>query len=135
MWQEERGVDLEPVIFRSGRLPDCVEHEGTRCQVCLFEDWRTCPVLADPDYRSYLRWVWERQVEYYRQREKRIETLRRILATHKLPLHWEMVANISMNEAGNLFGSPQEVKGLLFINEDAFRHRGEGIFGLPEWRH
>jgi hypothetical protein len=114
-------VSPDKVIREEGHLPDCVVHEGFRCWDCPFGDWRTCPVLGDPDFRSYLRWQHEREVLYRRRRGRRIQILTSILNKHKLSLHWELVAKIAMDEAPNLFDSPQAVRQLLCLNQRIFR--------------
>ena len=124
---------IDHVIYQEGGgLPDCVVDEGTRCLVCPFGDWHTCPVLGDPDVRSYLRWRGERTIEYYREREQKIKRLLRILRIHKLPLHWEIIARIAQDETPDLFDSPNTVRSLLFFNQDVFQHNGGGVFELRE---
>ena len=124
---------LERVIYRElGGLPDCVLTEGVKCLDCPFGDPGACPVLQDPDVRSYLRWQGERTIEYYRDREKKIEALKRVFRNHRLPLHWEIVARIVQGESPDLFDSPKSVRSVLFLNQDIFQHTGGGIVELRQ---
>lgn len=123
---------LERVIYREGGLPDCVLTEGLKCLDCPFGDPDACPVLQDPDVRSYLRWQGERTIEYCREREEKIKRLRGIFRNHKLPLHWEIIARIAQDETPDLFDSPNTVRSLLFFNQDTFQHNGGGVFELRE---
>ena len=132
-YSDDWGGSIERVIYREGvGLPDCVVDEGTRCIDCPFGDPRTCPLLQDPDLRSYLSFRGERALEYYQDREEKIAALRRVFRKHRLPLHWEIVARIARDEAPDLFSSPDSVRSLLFFNRDFFRHKGGGVFELSD---
>lgn len=126
---------VEQFLHREvGGLPDCVRIEGARCLDCPFGDWRRCPILLDPDVRSYLQWQGERTIEYYRDRERKLTALRGVFRNHKIPLHWEIVARIVQEEDPSLFESPRSIRNLLFLNQDIFHHDGDGVFELREHR-
>ena len=124
-------ASLENAIFQGdGELPPCITNRDGHCADCMYSDLESCPVLRDPDALSYLRWLYER-AEFARQiRARRIEILRDILTRHKLPLHWEVIAKVALEEAPALFESANSVRNTLFLNQPIFRHQGEGIFEL-----
>ena len=126
-------ASIEQTIYHGG-LPDCVLREGTRCWDCRFGDYRDCPVLADPDVRSYLRWRAETTAEYYKDRAKKIAALETILLRHRLPLHWEVMAKIALDEFPELYESNNVVRMLLFFNADRFEHIGDGTFRVVRRR-
>jgi hypothetical protein len=96
----------------------------------MYSDLESCPVLRDPDALAYLRWLYER-AEFSRQiRARRIEVLADILTRHKLPLHWEVIAKVALEEAPTLFESADSVRSTLFLNRPVFRQQEGGVFEL-----
>ena len=125
------GVD-EGLIRQLGSLglPECVRSEGSECFDCQFGDSTTCPLLAEPDMRSYYAYLAENQDRYLEKRQKKVEALRRVYENWAVPLHWEIAARIVMEEEPNLFPSQDSVRGLIFSNEVTFSHLGGGVFEL-----
>ncbi len=124
-------ASLEHAIFQKDEeLPPCITHRDDHCPDCMYGDLESCPVLRDPDALAYLRWLYERAGFSRQIRARRIEILRDILTRHKLPLHWEVIAKVALEEAPAFFESANSVRNTLFLNQPIFRHQGEGIFGL-----
>lgn len=122
--------NIEQRVLTSGWLPCCLLTEELECDDCPLTDCVPCPVNGDGDYRSYLLWLHDHHVAYQRVRQKRIEVLKTILEKHRLPLHWEVLAELAIRMVPGLFDSPQSVKGLLFSNPDIFRMESDGVFDL-----
>jgi hypothetical protein len=72
---------------------ECIE-TGEPCADCVYGNPRRCPILGDPEYRSYLAFLRESNRRYYEQREMYRERLADILRRHKVPLHYQVVARI-----------------------------------------
>ena len=117
-------------VLTSGWLPDCMSSDKYDCYGCPLDDFKGCPIDQDGDYRSYLQWLQERYVRYEHIRQQRIKVLKSILKRHKLPLHWEVLAELALRIAPEVFDSQQSVKGLVYFNTDTFFMESEGVFGL-----
>lgn len=127
-------IQVERRVLTTGCLPNCMSSNAYDCYDCPMEGAPRCPIRADPDYRSYLLWLRDRYVAYERRRIKQLKVLKTILKRHKLPLHWENLAILAVQEAPDLFDSAHSVRGLVYFNPDTFRTEGDGVFGLAEWR-
>jgi len=90
-----------------------------------------CPVKYSFDYHSYLKHLTSLYLDDQRKRRKRIDILVRILKEHKLPIHWEHLAILAINENSKIF-TPNSVKGLVFFNPQIFHMVSEGVFELTE---
>jgi hypothetical protein len=124
-------ASMEQAIFHGqGDIPPCIASRIYQCSDCIFGDIGSCPVVLDPDSLAYLRWLYERAGVSRQIRAKRIEILRDILRRHRLPLHWEVIAKVALEEAPALFESVNSVRNTLFLNQSIFSHQGEGVFGL-----
>ena len=117
-----------------GFVPDCVWRDGSLCSDCQFGDPGDCPLLQSSEARSYLRYRLEVVRQYQRKRRRRILSLRHILEKIGVPLHWEIVAKVAMDDFPHLFESPNEIRPLLFSNEDTFTHLGDGVFEASKRR-
>lgn len=125
--------DIERKILVTGHLPECVTDE-INCGECHWDDPRNCPLKRDPDFQSYLVYVYERHLESVRVKTERIRSLIYIYQQHGVPLHWERAATIAESEYPALFPSPNSVRQLLFMNPDDFEQMGDGVFRLPRRR-
>lgn len=125
---------IEHRVRTTGWLPDCVLSEGWGCAECPVGDLQPCPIGSDVDYRSYLLWLRDKYVAYSKLRTQRIETLQSILARHKQPLHWQVLAKIALEQAQDLFGSEHSVTQTLYSTVLVFKLEGEGVFGLTAWQ-
>jgi len=137
-WDAEPEVtglrQLQRLALTTGRLPNCMLSDAYDCYDCPVEGASRCPVRAEADHRSYLLSLRDRYLAYKRKRVKQIKVLKTILKRHKLPLHWENLAKLALQEAPDLFDSGHSVRGLLYFNPEIFRMEAEGVFGLAEWR-
>lgn len=137
-WYLERDVaglaHLERLVITAGQLPNCMVTRDYECYDCPVERASPCPVMDDPDYRSYLLYLRDRYLQYQRKRTKQIDVLRAILTRHKLPLHWGNLAILSLQESPELFDSADSVRGLVYFNPNVFSMEKDGVFGLVEWR-
>lgn len=66
---------------------------GMDCGTCEF-DSSACPIRADPDLHSYVRFMYDETLEKRREAELHLERCVGILRSHKGPLHYQMLYRI-----------------------------------------
>lgn len=125
---------IERLALTAGLLPDCMLGGADDCFPCAFESAPSCPVKVDPDYRGYILWLQERYLAYMRKRGKQLAVLKKVLKVHKMPIHWEYLAILALQESPNLFASAHSVRGLVYFNPETFCMEADGVFGLAAWR-
>ena len=126
-------TSIEHSAAFAGVLPPCVLSKNYECYDCIAEELHKCPVGSDGEYQSYLLFLRDSFVEHKRERAVQIKLLQNVLRRHKLPLHWEFIALLTIKDAPDIFVSPQSVRGLLYFNPDVFTMVREGVFILARY--
>lgn len=121
---------FERLAIRRGELPPCMESSSMECAGCIFELEPNCPVRNDSGVRSLLVEYRQHYVANERMRIKQINCLKTTLIKYKLPIHWENVATLVIYRYPQLFTSPDQVRGLVYSNQDIFQVDERGIVKL-----
>ncbi len=110
--------------------PSCLEDDeiDLPCPECPFWDRSPCPIATDPEYRSFIGWQGEQRAEYEARRDEKLDQLSKLLSMHGLPLHWEVLAAIAMEQRPDLFTSPKSVLLLMSWHPEAFEALGAGVY-------
>ena len=114
------------VQARQGILPACAT-EG-HCEECPLGT--ECPAAYDSDFMSLLRYYRSLYSASERLRERRINAVVQVLQRHKLPMHWELVAQIVEDQEPKLFPSHWSVRSVLTRNPDQFSEDSSGSYFL-----
>ena len=114
------------VQARKGSLPTCATEE--RCEDCPLGG--QCPVSADNDFIALLLYYSSLHTVTENLRDRRLHAVVRVLRRHKLPMHWELVAQIVDKEEPQLFPSDKSVLGILTRNPDRFSEDSPGSYFL-----
>jgi hypothetical protein len=121
---------FEHLAITKGQLPDCMESDSIGCVGCPFELESNCPIKNDSDIRSLLIDYRQQYIAYERKRIKQINSLKTTLRKYKLPIHWENLATLVIHRYPKLFSSPNQIRGLVYRNQDIFKVDERGTVQL-----
>ena len=121
---------FEQLVISTGQLPICMQSNSTGCDGCLFELEPNCPVRDDPGIRALLIVYRQQYIANECMRVKRINYLKKTLQKYKLPIHWQNLATLVIYRYPQLFRSPEEIKGLVYRNQDVFQVDDRGVVKL-----
>jgi hypothetical protein len=100
---------------------------GEACLDCQYSQPRRCPLLNDPEYRSFLLYIRDRNRIAYQASLRQHERLLEILRRHKRPLHYQMIARIYSRKYSDLPITDRGVYSMLSQDEDVVAE-GDGVY-------
>lgn len=102
---------------------------GESCVDCAFGRPRYCPLLGDPEYRSFVLYMRDRNRLAFQASQRQHERLVRILRRHKRPLHYQIVARIYAEKFKDLPMTDRGVYRILSNDPDVIA-MGDGVYRL-----